>query len=216
MRIALFGATGGTGRAVIDRALQAGHRVKALARQADKLEPRDGLTVLQGDAMVAEDVARALADTDAVVVALGNSQNAFALLFGARRTTPRDICEAGTRNILAALGDGEDRSVVVVSAFGVGATRDKLPLMFKLFYRLVLREQIADKERQEALLRASNANYVVIQPVALTDKPASGKWTATLDGTLAGSEVSRHDLAAVILSELTAKTNTRKTISLSG
>jgi len=88
--------------------------------------------------------------------------------------------------------------------------------MFKLFYRLVLREQIADKERQEALLRASNANYVVIQPVALTNKPASGKWTATLDGTLGGSEVSRHDLAAVILSELTAKTHTRKTISLSG
>jgi putative NADH-flavin reductase len=216
MRIALFGATGGTGRAVIDRALQAGHQVKALARHADKLVPRDGLTVLQGDAMVAEDVTRTLASTDAVVVALGNSQNAFALLFGARRTTPRDICEAGTRNILAALGDGEDRSVVVVSAFGVGATRDKLPLMFKLFYRLLLREQIADKERQEALLRASNANYVVIQPVALTDKPASGKWTATLDGTLGGSEVSRHDLAAVVLSELTAKTHTRQIISLSG
>jgi len=216
MRIALFGATGGTGRAFIDRALQAGHQVKALARHAYKLAPRDGLTVLQGDAMVAEDVARALADTDAVVVALGNSQNAFALLFGARRTTPRDICEAGTRNILAALGDEDDRSVVVVSAFGVGATRDKLPLMFKLFYRLVLREQIADKERQEALLRGSNATCVVIQPVALTDKPASGKWTATRDGTLGGSEVSRHDLAAVILSELTAKTHTRQTISLSG
>jgi len=106
MRIALFGATGGTGRAVIDRALQAGHQVKALARRADKLLPRDGLTVVQGDAMVAEDVARTMADSDAVVVALGNSQNAFALLFGARRTTPRDICEAGTRNILAALGDG--------------------------------------------------------------------------------------------------------------
>jgi len=157
-----------------------------------------------------------LADNDAVVVALGNSQNAFSLLFGARRTTPRDICEAGTRNILAALGDGADRSVVVVSAFGVGATRDKLLLMFKMIYRLILREQIADKERQEALLRASNANYVVIQPVALTDKHASGKWTATLDGTLGGSEVSPHDLAAVILSELTAKTHTRQTISLSG
>ena len=216
MRIALFGASGGTGRAVIDRALQEGHQVKALARHADKLLPRAGLTVLQGDAMVAEDVVRTLADTDAVVAALGNSQNAFALLFGARRTTPRNICEAGTRNILAALDDGKDRSVVVVSAFGVGATQDKLPLMFKLFYRLILREQIADKEQQEALLRASSANYVVIQPVALTDKPASGKWTATLDGTLGGSEVSRHDLAAVILSEVTAKTHTRQTISLSG
>lgn len=216
MRIALFGATGGTGRAVIDQALQAGHQVTALARDVDKLPPKHGLTVLKGDAMVAEDVDRTLANTDAVVVALGNSQNAFALLFGARRTTQRDICEAGTRNILAAIGDRDDRPIIVVSAFGVGDTRDKLPLMFKLFYRFFLREQIADKERQQALLKASNANYVQIQPVALADKPASGKWTATLDGTLGGSEVSRHDLAAVVLSQLTTKTDTRKTISLSG
>jgi len=216
MRIALFGATGGTGRAVIDQALQAGHQVKALARYAKDLPSKDGLTVLQGDAMVAGDVARSLADADAVVVALGNSQNAFALLFGARRTTPRDVCEAGTRNILAALGDKDRRRVVVVSAFGVGDTRDKLPLMFKVFYRLILREQIADKERQEVLLKASTANFVLIQPAALTDKPASGKWTATLDGTLGGSEVSRHDLAAAILSHLTTTANTRQTVTLSG
>jgi putative NADH-flavin reductase len=216
MRIALFGATGGTGRAVIECALHAGHEVTALVRDADKLPPMSGLSVIEGDAVVAEDVGRALASTDAVVVALGNSQNAFALLFGARRTTPRDICEAGTRHILKALGDGDDRPVIVVSAFGVGETRDKLPLMFKLFYRLFLREQIADKEQQEALLKASDANYVLIQPVALTDKPASGKWTATLDGTLGGSEVARSDLAAVILSQLTTATATRRTITLSG
>lgn len=216
MRIALFGATGGTGRAIIDRALLAGHQITALARDMDKLPPQDGLTVLQGDAMVAEDVARTLADSDAVVVALGNSQNAFAVMVGVARTTPRNICEAGTHNILSAMGAADDRPVIVVSAFGVGDTRDKLPLMFKLFYRLFLREQIADKERQEALLKASNANYVLIQPVALTDKPASGTWTATLDGTLGGSEVSRQDLAAVILSQLTTNTDTRQTISLSG
>jgi len=216
MRIALFGATGGTGRAVIERALLAGHQVTALARDVDKLSPQDGLRVLKGDAMVAEDVARTVADTDAVVVALGNSQNAFAVMFGVRRTTPHDICEAGTRNILTALGDRDDRPVIVVSAFGVGDTRNKLPFMFKLFYRLFLREQIADKERQEALLKASTANFVVIQPVALTDKPALGKWTATLDGTLGGSEVSRLDLASIIVSQLTTDTPTRQTITLSG
>ena len=74
----------------------------AFARDVDKLPSADGLTVLKGDAMVAEDAERTLANTDAAVVALGNSQNAFALLSGARRTTPRDICEAGTCNILAA------------------------------------------------------------------------------------------------------------------
>ena len=47
--------------------------------------------------------------------------------------------------------------LIVVSAFGIGATRHKLPFLFKLFYRPFLREQMADREKQEAVLRASGA-----------------------------------------------------------
>ncbi|SEN91521.1 hypothetical protein SAMN04488003_1701 [Loktanella fryxellensis] len=46
--------------------------------------------------------------------------------------------------------------------------------MFRIFYRLFLREQMADKEKQDAVLKASEANYTLIQPVALTDKPGTG------------------------------------------
>lgn len=214
MRIIVFGATGGTGRAVVARALAAGHAVTALVRDAAKLPPRAALTIVEGDAMRAADVAAAMEGQDAVVVSLGNSQNAFARRLGARRTTPRDICEVGTRNILSALPDGAQ--LLVVSAFGVGATRDKLPFMFKLFYRLILREQIADKERQETLLRASGAAFTLVQPVALTDKPPKGGWTASTDGTLGGSELARADLAAFILSRLETPGHSGETFVLSG
>ena len=216
MKVIVFGATGGTGRAVTLQALAAGHSVTAFVRDAGKMSPAPGLQILQGDAMIAGDVAAALVGQEAVVITLGNSQNAFGLLFGARRTTPRDVCEVGTRNILSGLPPGSQVPLIVVSAFGIGETRAKLPFMFKLFYRLFLREQMADKAKQEAVLMASGAACVVVQPVALTDKAPTGAWTAAHDGTLGQSEVSRGDLAAFLLSVLDSGSHRGQTITFSG
>jgi len=214
MRVVVFGATGGTGRAVIARLLTAGHTVTAFSRNATRIAPSQGMTVIEGDAMVGSDVARALAGQEAVVIILGNSQNAFALLFGARRTTPRTICEVGTRNILAVLPEGV--RVIVVGAFGTGDTARNRPLMFNLFFKLFLREQMADKERQDQVLRSWGGRYTLIQPVALTDKPGTGKWTASLDGSFDKPEVSRHDLAEFIVSRLNDGDDPGGTVTFSG
>ena len=166
--------------------------------------------------MQAEDVARAVSGQDAIVVALGNPQGSLARLAGAQRTTARDVCEVGTRNIIEALPPGSVIPIVVVSAFGVGETRDKLPFVYKLFYRLLLREQIADKERQEALLRQTRLNYVLVQPAALTDAPSTGTWTASAEGKLGRTEVSRADLAAFIMEMLGNGIPPQRTIAFSG
>jgi hypothetical protein len=153
---------------------------------------------------------------EAVVISLGNSQNAFALILGAKRTRPRDICEVGTRNILSCIAADGAIPLIVVSAFGVGETRAQAPFVFKLFFRLVLREQMADKEKQDAALKASRANWVIVQPVALTDKPATGRWRVAADGTYGRAEVSRADLAAYITSLLTAGHKGHATMTFSG
>ena len=69
MNIALIGATGFVGSAVLDELLRRGHRVTALARNPAKLAPREGLTVREADAQDAAQVARAVAGHDAVVSA---------------------------------------------------------------------------------------------------------------------------------------------------
>ncbi len=216
MKVIVFGSTGGTGRAVIAKLLADGHDVTAFARNPAKLEAAPRLSVVQGDAMNADDVARATPGHDAVVVSLGNSQNPFATLLGARRTTPRTICEDGTRNIIAAIKGAKPIPLIVVTAFGVGDTRDKLPFMIKLFYRVLLREHMADKERQEPLVKASRLDWVLVQPVALTDKPAVGKWFANVAGEVRGQEITRGDLASFIVGELVSREHTGKTVALSG
>ena len=173
MNIIVFGPTGGTGRAAISSLLADGHTVTAFARVPSKLSPAQGLTIVKGDAMSAADVARAIPGHDAVVISLGNAQLPLAVSLGARRTTPADICEVGTRNIVEALGPGSPVRVIAVTAYGVGDTREKMSITFKILFQLFMRELMADKERQEAVLKASDLDYVVVQPVGLTDAPPS-------------------------------------------
>ncbi|MBK1655139.1 NAD(P)-dependent oxidoreductase [Allochromatium vinosum] len=72
MHIALFGATGGTGRQVLAQALEQGHRITALVRDPSKLTPHPDLTLVTGDVLDPAAVARCLAGTDAVVCVLGS------------------------------------------------------------------------------------------------------------------------------------------------
>lgn len=53
--------------------------------------------------MNVSDIADAVPGHDVVIVSLGKSEDTFVLIFGARRTTPADVCDTGTRHIVAAM-----------------------------------------------------------------------------------------------------------------
>ncbi|MBX9848458.1 MAG: NAD(P)H-binding protein [Rhodocyclaceae bacterium] len=69
MKIALIGATGFVGAAVLAELLQRGHSVGALARNPAKLAAQDKLTVIKADVLDSEQVATAVAGYDAVISA---------------------------------------------------------------------------------------------------------------------------------------------------
>ena len=216
MNIIVFGPTGGTGRAVIAKLLADGHTVTAFARDPSKLPATPGLTIVKGDAMNPADVKRAIPGHDAVVISLGNPQLPIAISLGARRTTPADICEMGTRNIVAALGPGSPVRVLAVTAYGVGDTREKMSMTFKILYQIFMRELMVDKERQEAVLKASGLDYVLVQPVGLTDAPSSGDWVASARGETRKMRIPRKDVAAFIAEDIANPLYHGQTVALSG
>jgi len=67
MKIAVLGATGGTGRQSVAQALAAGHAVSALVRDAAALPARPALTVVVGSARERTPVDAAIAGCDAVL-----------------------------------------------------------------------------------------------------------------------------------------------------
>jgi uncharacterized protein YbjT (DUF2867 family) len=216
MNVIVFGSTGGTGLATCRALAAAGHQVTAFARDPAKFSAIPSVTTVRGDVMNPADVAAAVPGHDLVIVSLGNSQNPFALMLGARRTTPRDVCEIGTRNIVAAMQAAGVPRLLVVSAFGIGDTRDRLPIAFKLFYRTVLRENMADKEKQEPLVKASGLDWTLVQPVGLTDGPATGNWLADNTGVIRRQQISRADVAAFLVSLAGSEQYSHATVALSG
>lgn len=69
MQVALIGATGFVGAAVLNELLQRGHEVVALARQPEKIAAQPHLKVVQADVMDAQAVKSAVAGSDAVLSA---------------------------------------------------------------------------------------------------------------------------------------------------
>lgn len=72
MNLLVFGATGGTGRALVRQALDHGHAVTAFARDPNKVTIRhEKLSIVQGDILNYNSVEAAVKGHDAVVSALG-------------------------------------------------------------------------------------------------------------------------------------------------
>ena len=74
MKVLILGATGATGRLVVDQALLAGHSVRALVRSPEKLMGSNpALEVVTGQATDPDDVARAMSGVDVVISTLGSN-----------------------------------------------------------------------------------------------------------------------------------------------
>ena len=69
MKIALIGATGFVGSAILKEALDRGHEVTAIVRHTEKLQPHPKLHPQKGDVYNADEVARLVAVHDAVISA---------------------------------------------------------------------------------------------------------------------------------------------------
>jgi putative NADH-flavin reductase len=216
MKVIVFGSTGGTGMATMRALVAAGHDVTAFARDPTKLPSSPAIRPVRGDVMNAAEVAVAVPGHDLAIVSLGNSQNPFAMMLGARRTTPANVCEAGTRHIVAAMQAAGMARLLVVSAFGIGDTKARLPFAFKLFYRTVLREHLADKEKQEELVKSSGLDWTLVQPVGLTDGPRTNDWLASTKGVIRKQQMSRADVAAFLVSLVASTAYSRATVALSG
>lgn len=75
MKIALIGASGYVGSALLTEALSRGHSITALVTHPDKLPARKGLTVVQADALNAESLSGQLRGHDAVLSAFSGHVN---------------------------------------------------------------------------------------------------------------------------------------------
>ena len=109
MQVALIGATGFVGTAVLHELLQRGHSVRALVRDAAKLPARPGLTVVQADVQDAQQVQRAVVGADAVLSAYNAgwaNPNIYADFMRGSRAIVQGVQAAGVPRYLVVGGAG--------------------------------------------------------------------------------------------------------------
>jgi putative NADH-flavin reductase len=197
MRLTLFGATGGTGRHVVEQALAAGHHVTAVVRDPGRLgsPPAAGLTVVTARLHDHAAVEQAVSGADAVVDALG-----------AGGTGPTTVRVDAARVITAAMRDAGVRRLVVVSAAGAHTTGDGPLVRFvvKPVLGYVLRHPFADMRAMEEVVRASGLDWTIVLPPQLTDGPRTGAVRRRVGANVRGSyRIARADLAAAVLDAVT-------------
>jgi putative NADH-flavin reductase len=205
MKLTVFGATGGTGNEVVKQALEVGHEVTSFVRDASRLSVRnEKLRIITGDVFDADSVSAAVQGQDAVVCALGSGQDL-------KKT---NIRTTGTQNIIHAMKQHNIKRLVVVTAMGVGESWETLSFINKFFFAVVLRNSRKDHEAQEAAVINCGLDWTIIRPSGLTDTPRTGKYNEGENISARISQISRADVADLILKELKENKRVRKAVTI--
>ncbi len=196
MTIALFGATGQTGREVLRKLLGKGYTVKVLVRDPLKLKMQnDALEITKGDVLNPSDVAAVVKGSKAVIS-----------VFGHVKGSPKELQTNGRRNIVNAMkAEGIDR---IISLSGVGLPfpskdQPKVPdhlirLIMKIFVPKVLNDAISHAE----VLKKSGLKWTIVRGPRLTTEPEKGSYRVGWVGVNASTSIGRADLADFIVKQV--------------
>ena len=202
MKVLVLGATGETGRLIVRDALAKGHSVVALVRAKARAD-LPGAELIEGDARDEAILVRALDGCDAVISALGTG-------IGFRMV---DLLTVATRALIATMTRTGVHRLICISALGVGDSRGHGGFIFdRLFQPLLLGPAYKDKDRQEAAIRASSLDWLVVRPAMLTNDAPRGRVRASADlAGINGGKIARADVAQFVVEQLTNDTWLRQT-----
>jgi putative NADH-flavin reductase len=204
MKLLVIGATRGIGCRLVELALDENHHVTVLVRDPEKMPVRhDRLHMIKGDIRDRDAVTSAADDQDAVCITIGINPT----------RKPVTVFSEGAKTVIEALTHADANQLICVTGIGAGDSKNHGGFFYdRIFNPLLLKTIYEDKERQEALVRNSNLEWVIVRPGFLTNGPLTGTYRVLIDlaGVTAG-KISRADVAHFILNEIKEKAYLSKT-----
>jgi len=165
MNILILGGTGRVGRHIVSFALQDKHQVTALVRTPEKLQIKhENLTILQGNVLNKEEIARAMRGMDVVISALN--------------TDGGNTLSESMPLIIEAMGNEGIKRIITVGTAGILQSRvspDVLRYQSSESKRKITR---AAEEHHKVynLLQQSNLEWTIVCPTYLPDGEREGNY----------------------------------------
>ncbi|GAA4319266.1 NAD(P)H-binding protein [Mucilaginibacter gynuensis] len=207
INLLVFGATGATGRYIVEQALAQGYNVTAFARAPTKVSIKHpNLKIHIGDVLDYASVKNAMPGQDVVISLIGD---------GEKRSTLR---ADGTRQIMKAMENTGIKRFISTSTLGIGDSRPLLSPLYKyLLVPFILKHAFADHEQQEQYIEASQLDWIIVRPSALNNGLQTGSYRHGFTATEKGLKlkISRADVAAFMLKQVAIDTYLHKKVGIS-
>ncbi|MEX5717306.1 NAD(P)-dependent oxidoreductase [Geodermatophilus maliterrae] len=188
MRIAVLGATGATGRLLVEELLRRGHTVVALTRTRRAAGP-DAATWVAGDARDPDALSAVVSGGDAVVSALGPHRG--------DHTLHRDVAPL----LVAAMRKAGVRRFVGVSGAGIDVPGDHKSRRDRAISALLQRlggRTVEDKALEQETWAASGLDWTLVRAPRLVDGPPTGRVEHSATHSPRRTSITRADLAAFL------------------
>ena len=206
--IAVLGATGGLGRAVIERGLDRGHTVTAFAPTAHALDIEDpNLLKVAGSVTSLTDLCKAVENADAVIWCIGVSP----------RRRPMTLFSEGSELLISVMREANCTRLICVTGLGAGedALEGRSLLYDHILRPLVFGPMIEDKTRQEELVADSGLDWTIVRPGLFqeSDKAPDGEINvSTTPSALKGGPITRKQAARFLIREVEQPAHIREAV----
>jgi uncharacterized protein YbjT (DUF2867 family) len=204
--VLVAGATGGTGQAAVEQALEKGYAVRVLVRDKERASTLfgDRVSYAIGDVREPRSLRAAVRGARYVISAVGSS--------AARdpENSPELVDYGGVKALAEASKMAGVEQFVLTSSMGVTNPDHQL--------NQILDNILQWKLKGENAVRATGINYTIVRPGGLTNGPGGQSGIKVLQGDPreAVGRISRNDVGAVLIQALGRKEAYGKTFEIVG
>ena len=169
MKILILGATGRTGKLILEEALHQDYEVNCLVREPKKIKKNHkNLKILKGSPEQISDLENAIKECEGIISALNISRKSD-FPWSKLRTPPTFLSNV-IKNIISLANKNGLERIVVCSAWGVAETEKEIPVWFRWFIKNSnIGVAYKDHERQENELKISKLDWTIVRPTGLTN-----------------------------------------------
>ncbi len=207
-QITIIGATAGVGLLCVQQGLERGYKIITLSRSTNTLPDHPRLVSIKGSATHSEDIKKAIAGSDAVIVTLGTGKSMKATTLYTDWATALIKAQKETQTTIP---------FIILTGFGAGNSSHYQGFFIRTLMKVILGAVYKNKTSMEEMIAASPVKWEYVRPGMLSNGPLTGRYRVITDynKSMRINKIARADVAHYMLNQAENPTDIGKCPALS-